>query len=63
MKYIVTMEIKGRYQKIIEADDINDVREIMDAEFVEADFGELKDIEGYKVVAEDESGECHELLY
>lgn len=63
MKYIVTMSIVGKYTKEIEANNTDYLREIMDTYFVDADFGELENIEGHEVIAEDENGEIFELLY
>lgn len=51
MKYIVTMSVVGKYTKEIEANNTDYLREIMDTYFVDADFGELENIEGHEVIA------------
>ncbi len=57
MKYYVTWSIVGRYIAEVEAEDEREAREKSLEKFWGASFGELKDIDGYPVIVEDERGD------
>lgn len=54
--YWVTMRIEGRYIPNVMAKDPTEAREEAARCFVDADFGELEDIDGECVIVEDENG-------
>ena len=56
MKYYVTYKINARYIAEVEADDIEEAMQKADAEYIDADFGAAEDIDGEKVIVEDEDG-------
>lgn len=57
MKYYVTWSIVGRYITEVEAEDEREAREKSFEKFWDASFGELKDIDGYPIIVEDEKGD------
>lgn len=54
MKFYVTYKVEARYTACVEANDLDEALELAEGEFLEADFGEAKEIEGETIYAEDE---------
>ena len=55
MMYYVTLKVEGRFVAEVDATSIEEAqRKAMD-QFCDADFGSLEDIEGERIVAEDEN--------
>jgi len=54
--YYVTFAIDGRYTVKVEADSVSAAMSAASAEFCDADFGELAEIESDPVIIEDEQG-------
>lgn len=56
MKYYVTFKIEARYVTKVEADDVDEARDKAIDEYLDADFGEARDIEAEPIIVEDEKG-------
>lgn len=56
MKYYVTYKIDARYIAEVEADNLDEAMEKAEEEFVDAYFGAAEDIDGEKIIVEDENG-------
>ena len=56
MKYYVTYKIDARYITEVEADNLEEAMEKAESEYMDADFGVATDIDGEKVIVEDENG-------
>ena len=56
MKYYVTYKVEARYVAEVEADNLEEAMEKAESEYIDADFGVAKDIEGEKIIIEDENG-------
>ena len=57
MKYYITYKVGGRYVAEVEATSLEEARKKAETAFSDANFGELSDIEGEDIIAEDESGD------
>lgn len=55
-KYYVTYRVDARYVAEVLAEDINEAKELAEAEWCDADFGEARDIEGEPIIIEDSHG-------
>ena len=56
MKYYVTYRIDARYIVEVEADNLEDALREAEASYIDADFGEARDIDGEAIIVEDENG-------
>ena len=56
MTYYVTYKVDARYVVEVEADNLDDARTKAEEEFLDADFGAAKDIDGEDIIVEDERG-------
>ena len=56
MKYYVTYKIDARYVAAVEADNLEEAMEKAESEYMDADFGVAADIDGEKIIVEDENG-------
>ena len=56
MKYYVTYKIDARYIAEVEADNLDEAMEKAEEEFIDAYFGSAEDIDGEKIIVEDENG-------
>lgn len=56
MKYYVTSKIEARYIAEVEAESLEEAMEKAESEYIDADFGVAEDIEGEKIIVEDENG-------
>lgn len=56
MKYYVTYGFRARYIAEVEADNIDEVMDMAETKYCEADFGEAEDIDGEPLKVEDENG-------
>ena len=56
MKYYVTYRIDARFIAEVEADSIEEAKELAREEYEDADFGVARDIDGEPVIIEDENG-------
>lgn len=57
MKYYVTYKIEARYIAEVEANNIEEAMEKAEIEYCDADFGVAEDIDGEKIIIEDEDGD------
>ena len=55
MRYYVTYRIDARYITEVEADSLQEALEKADEEYLDANFGEARDIDGEPVLVEDEN--------
>lgn len=55
-KYWVTYKVEARYIAEVEADDIEEAKKKAESDYIDADFGEAKDIDGEPIIIEDEKG-------
>ena len=55
MKYYVTYKVEARYVAEVEADNLEEAMEKAESEYIDADFGVAEDIEGEKIIVEDEN--------
>ena len=55
-KYYVTFRVEARYVAEVEAENLEDALKEAEAQYIDADFGEARDIDGEKILAEDEDG-------
>ena len=58
MKYCVTYRIDARYITEVEADSLQEALDKAYDEYIGADFGEARDIDGEVVFVEDENDVC-----
>ena len=56
MKYYVTYRINARYIAEVEADSLEDAMGKAESEYIDADFGVAEDIDGEKIIVEDDNG-------
>lgn len=56
MKYYVTYKIDARYVVEVEADSLEEAMEKAESEYIDADFGVAKDIDGEAIMVEDDNG-------
>lgn len=56
MKYYVTYKIDARYITEVEAESLKEAKEKAENNFMDADFGVAKDIDGEAIIVEDENG-------
>ena len=56
MKYYVTYKLEARYIAEVEADNLEEAMKKADEEYLSADFGVATDIDGEKIIIEDENG-------
>lgn len=56
MKYYITYKLDARYVAEVNASSLEEAMEKAEMEYVDADFGEAKDINGEKIIVEDENG-------
>ena len=56
MKYYVTYKIDARYIAEVEADTLEEAMEKAESEYMDADFGVAAEIDGEKIIVEDENG-------
>ena len=56
MKYYVTYKINARYVAEVEADSLEAAMEKAESEYIDADFGEACDIDGERIMVEDDNG-------
>lgn len=56
MKYYVTYKVEARYIAEVEADSLFEAMRDADAAYIDANFGEAKDIDGEAIIVEDENG-------
>lgn len=56
MKYYVTYKIEARYIAEVEANNLEEAVEKAESEYIDADFGAATDINGEKIIVEDENG-------
>ena len=57
MKYYVTYKVEARYITEVEADSLEEAMEKAESEYIDADFGVAEDIDGEKIIVEDENGD------
>lgn len=57
MKYFVTYKLEARYIAEVEADSLDEALEKAESKYLDADFGEAIDIDGEKIIVEDENGD------
>ena len=57
MKYYVTYKVEARYIAEVEADSLEEAMEKAESEYIDADFGVAEDINGEKIIVEDENGD------
>ena len=55
-KYWVTYKVEARYIAEVEADNLEEAMEKAESEYIDADFGVAEDIDGEKIIVEDENG-------
>ena len=56
MKYWVRFRIDARYETEVEADSLEEAKELATDNYIDADLGEARDIEGEIVSVEDADG-------
>ena len=56
MKYFVTYKLEARYIAEVEADSLDEALEKAESKYLDTDFGEAIDIDGEKIIVEDENG-------
>lgn len=56
MKYYVTYKVEARYVAEVEADNLEEAMKKAESEYIDADFGVAEDIDGEKIIVEDENG-------
>jgi phosphomannomutase len=56
MKYYVTYKVEARYIAEVEADSLEEAMVKAESEYIDADFGVAEDIDGEKIIVEDENG-------
>ena len=56
MKYYVTYKIDARYITEVEAENFEEAKKKAENNFIDADFGVAKDIDGEAIIVEDENG-------
>lgn len=56
MKYYISFAVEGRYIAGIEANSYYNAKKKAEQEFSNADFGELRDVDGEAIIVEDEDG-------
>lgn len=56
MTYYVTYKINARFVAKVEANDLDEARDLAEAEFIDADFGAAEDINGEEIIVEDGNG-------
>ena len=56
MKYYVTYKLEARYIAEVEANDLEEAMQKAESEYLDADFGAAEDIDGEKIIIEDENG-------
>lgn len=56
MKYYVTFKIEARYVAEVDAENLEEAMQKAEDSYLNADFGVASDIEGEKIIAEDETG-------
>ena len=56
MKYCITYKIDARYMAEVEADSLEEAMQKADGKYMDANFGDAYDIDGEKVIVEDEVG-------
>lgn len=54
--YYVTYRIDARYISEVQADNLKDALELAEIDFCDANFGDAQDIDGEKIIVEDENG-------
>ena len=57
MKYYVTYKIDARYIAEVEAETIEDAKKKAEVKFLDANFGEVEDIDGEQIIVEDNNGD------
>lgn len=55
MKYYITYRLDARYVTEVEAERLEEALEKADEEYLDANFGEARDIDGEPVLVEDEN--------
>ena len=55
MKYYVTYKIDARYITEVEAENLEEAKKKAENNFMDADFGVAKDIDGEAIIVEDEN--------
>lgn len=56
MKYWVRFKIEARYETEVEAESLEEAKTLATGNYVDADFGEARDIDGEIISVEDVSG-------
>lgn len=56
MKYYVTYKVEARYIAEVDAESLEEAMEKAESEYIDADFGAAEDIDGEKIIVEDENG-------
>lgn len=56
MTYYVTFKIDARYVAEVEANSADEARDIAIDKYIDADFGEVHDIDAEPIIVEDENG-------
>ena len=56
MKYYVIYKLEARYIAEVEANDFEEAMQKAESEYLDADFGAAEDIDGEKIIVEDENG-------
>ena len=56
MKYFVRFKIDARYETEVDAESLEEAKTIATDNYVDADFGEVRDIEGEIISIEDHDG-------
>lgn len=56
MKYFVTFKVDARYVADVEANSAEEAKKLAEEAYIDADFGEAKDIDGKPIIVEDENG-------
>lgn len=56
MKFYVTYKVEARFIAEVEAADVEEAKKKAESEYLDADFGAAKDIDGEQIIIEDENG-------
>ena len=56
MTYYITFKIDARYVAEVEANSAEEARDMAIDEYIDADFGEARDIDAEPIIVEDENG-------
>ena len=58
MTYYVTYKIDARFTACVEADNVEEAKQKADDVFTDADFGDAHEVDGDKIIVENENRDC-----